>query len=175
MNEFWIFCRGQKIARSHEFSGFQVPRDIEHGFALTHGERLLVNVPVGYLPEDVVARNRVVEKIFASLQSARRMAPRVNLKCGRAANHAVLLQKPRHRAAGCAVRKIDEYPTRRKCPVRPLDGNPQPPRNSGGDDQQQQYKFSEGFQVRCVSPLLGSGFARDPKKLDASPRDLLSL
>src|ERR1700740_2236280 len=99
-------------------------RDVEDGLTFTNGEGLLVNVAVGNLPEYIVAANGAVEEIFASLQVAAGMAPRVTLKSERAAHHAVLLQQARHGSARRPVRQIDKSAFGGKALIRPLDAIP---------------------------------------------------
>src|SRR5204863_1393743 len=70
----------KKIARTHELSRLQIACDIEHGLAFAHRERLLEHLSVRDLPENIAAGHGMIKEIFACLERALRMPPRVNLK-----------------------------------------------------------------------------------------------
>src|ERR1700675_819887 len=86
VNQGRIFCGAQKIAGGHEFSGFEVAGDIEHGFALAYGERLFEYLAIGELPKNVVSGGGAIEEIFAGLQGTARMATSVKFKSDRVAD-----------------------------------------------------------------------------------------
>ena len=100
VNQGRIFCGAQEIAGGHEFSGFQVAGDIEHGFAFADGEGLFEYLAVGELPKNVVSGSGVIEKIFAGFQGTARMAAGVKFKGDGAADDTFSFEKARDPATG---------------------------------------------------------------------------
>src|SRR6266568_4841398 len=96
MNQPGVACGIKKIARAHELSRFEFVGDVKHRFAFAHRERLLVDLAVRELPEDLLAGHGTIEKVFPGLQGALRMPPCINLKRRRAAHHAICSQQIRH-------------------------------------------------------------------------------
>src|SRR6202030_1942729 len=123
-NQLRVLRRGQKFIGAHYFLCFEVMRNVKNSLAFANGKGLLVNAAVRDLPEYVVSADGMIKEILAGLQPPFGMPPRVKLKGKRTANDAVLFQEPRHRAAGSAMRQIDEYARIRKSLIRPLDGIP---------------------------------------------------
>ena len=130
-----IFRGSQKIAGRHEISRLQVPRDIKHRFAFAHCEWLFEYLPVGQLPEHVMRRSRLIEKIFTRLQRALRMPPRVKFERHRVAHHAFSFQQPRHAAARSSVRHFHKNSFRGKAAIGLFNAEPQPRGPSRGKQQ----------------------------------------
>src|ERR1700730_18021975 len=80
VNQAGILGRSQEIDGGHEFSGFQVAGDIEHGFAFAYGERLFEYLAIGELPKNIVSRRGAIEEIFAGLRGTTRMGTSVKFK-----------------------------------------------------------------------------------------------
>ena len=108
---------------TRESAGLQA---IAHGFALAHSERLLEDLSVGDFPENVTSGHGVVEEIFAGLQRAFGMTPRVNFEGQLAADHAILFQRKGDVPARSSVGNIDKNALFRETLVGVRDAVPHP-------------------------------------------------
>src|SRR5215472_3551509 len=91
-NERGIPGRVDELSRVHQFCCFEFVSDIKESLAFPNREGLLIDLPVGEFPENVVPRYGMIEIVFARFEGAFGMPPRVNLEAQAAANHAVLLE-----------------------------------------------------------------------------------
>src|SRR6266849_2024555 len=137
----------KKIACAHELSSFQFSSDIKHGFPFAHGEGLLVHLSIRKFPEDLGAGHGTIKIIFAGLQSALRMAARINLKRQRAAHHSIFFQEIRRIAARSAVWNVDKDAFRRETLIRMREAIPHPGRSAPGNQDQQKKQCNQNLQV----------------------------
>src|SRR5579859_2465650 len=119
--------------------------DVKDSFAFANGKGLLVNAAIRDLPEYVVPADGMIEEILAGLQAPFCMPPCIKFKSKRAADHPVLFEEPRHRAAGSAMRQIDEDTRVGKSLIGPLNGIPRPRRSSCGSKQSDHSNDSNDF------------------------------
>ena len=125
-NQRRVACRKKKIARRHKLAGLELAGDVKHGFALAHSERLLEDLSVGDFPENVTSGHGVVKEIFAGLQRAFGMTPRVNFEGQLAADHAILFQQKGDVPARSSVGNIDKNALFRETLVGVRDAVPHP-------------------------------------------------
>src|ERR1700676_1994595 len=72
-----IFGSAKEFVGGHEISGFEVARDVEHGFPFAAGEGLFEYLAIGELPKNVMSGGGAIKEIFTGLQGTARMAASV--------------------------------------------------------------------------------------------------
>ncbi len=153
VNHFRILCGSEKFLRRHEFTVLQLARNIEHRLAFADSEWPLVNIAVCQRPENVLAPDRMVEMVFASLQRAPRMLARINFKCDGVADYAVLLQQACHAAAGRPMRQVHKNAFARIRPVGLFNCVPRIYGDGRGNEQDQQEELRQ--KLHLALPLCG--------------------
>jgi hypothetical protein len=89
-------------------------------------------------PENVAPRHRVVKKVFAGLQCALRMPPRVNLKRQFAAHHSIFFQQIGNVSARRPMWHVNKHTLLREALVRLRHAVPHPRRSATSNQHNQQ-------------------------------------
>ena len=152
---------GQKIiAGEKSFLGGKI-RDIEHRESLGNNEFLYEHPAVGDCVVHFEWSHRMIEEIFARLQSAAASLAAQNFKGDPAAHHAIFGQQARDRALRRAVRNVDINTIARESLIRPVQSEVEISRRHKQQDQEDE----EGPAHVSLAILAASANAYGPDNL----------
>lgn len=138
----------QEFGGFHEVCGFEIVGDVENGVAFLDSEGLLVDFTVGELPENLLAREGMIEEVFAGLERTFGMAAGVNFEGDGAADDAICLEDVSCGALGDTVGNFNEDALRRNDPERLFDGIPKIAGGRNGGEKDEENESEELFQAK---------------------------